>query len=100
MERKLPRFAVQDGVGRPWAGVARLADAARIDEPERPRGEAERAADVSPDALGADLDRARSMGVAGTADLEVGVEAAQLERHFVKRLGAPHAPHRVSEHRM
>src|SRR5207249_11049578 len=81
-------------------GVPRLADAAGIDEPKRARREAQRSPDVSHDAVWADLDGARPMGVPAAADLELRVEAPQLEEHLVKPRAAAHPADRVSEHRV
>ena len=100
MERNLPRLAVHHRIRRSRIGVPRLADAARIDEPKRARREAQRGPDVSHDAVWADLDGARSVGVPGAADLELRVEAPQLEEHLVKPRAAAHPADRVSEHRV
>src|SRR6185295_14844233 len=100
IERDLARLVVQYGIGGPRIRVPRLADAARIDEPERARRDAQRGTDVSHDAVGADLHSARSVRMPRTADLELWIEAAQLEGHLVKALAAAHPADRVAEHRM
>src|SRR5882672_3984655 len=62
--------------------------------------ETQRGTDVSHHAVAADLNRARPVGVPGAADLDLRVEAAQLEGHLVKPLAAAYPADRVSEHRM